>query len=149
MELPRLYMHISTFVKKHRWYVVVALPFLFAQIWVIHTGREDFPFMNWGMYSAVESPRGDYKAYRIYVSGAEVPARGLWDHQRQLVFHSLANYSQAVTKEPRYPQWLLHYLADMRLIKEPTLLVLEQHLIYENNSVQIVKSDTLIRYADE
>lgn len=149
MEQRWSFTRVYAFAQKQRWYIAVALPFLFAQIWVIHTCKEDFPFMNWGMYSAVELPRNDYQTFRIYVSGAEVPSRRLWDHQRQLVFHSLTNYSRAAKKEPRYPQWLLHYLADMRLIKEPTLLVLEQHVVYDGSSVQVVKSDTLIRYADE
>ena len=49
-------------------------------------------------------------------------------------------------KVATYPRWLMQYMADMRMVNQPKIVVLKNTVDFKENALQLIQSDTLINY---
>ena len=137
--------------------------FILGQLFFTYKHIENTPFFHFGMYSAIHHPHDSYTVYNIAVSETPVKSLDFPDHQREIVYNTLATYdglkqmnfddtlnkvishrlSGATAEHARavllntaqidtpYQEWLLRYIADMRMVKTPLIEVARLHVSYQ------------------
>jgi hypothetical protein len=170
MKDNSIYGFLVLLLKKHKVLFTMVVGFIGLQIFFTIKGVENFPFLNYGMYSEKVDIL-NLASYQIYIDKKLIKPSNLIDCKRSLVIGSLQKYESLLEKnfiereknvinkrvdsilypaansyfknqllnkksvETEYPKWLMSYLADMRFVKNPSLIVLSN-------------KDTLINYED-
>jgi hypothetical protein len=152
---------------------ILFLLFILGQAFFTYKHVENTPFFHFGMYAAIHHPHATYTVYNISVAERPVRSLDFPDHQREIVYNTIAVYdglkqlgfndtldrvithrlSGAQAAHARavllntskmdtpYQKWLFQYIADMRMIKTPTMSVTAQHVSYQpDGSVALVDS---------
>jgi len=70
----------------------VFVVFILGQVFFTYKQVENTPFFNFGMYSAIHSPKRSYTIYNIIIDKNRVRCLDFPDGQREIVYNTIAAY---------------------------------------------------------
>jgi hypothetical protein len=169
--------------KKDKLLFIVFTIFILCQIFFTWKQVENTPFFLFGMYSAVHEPHKSYTVYDIEIDQKRVKSHDFHDHQREVVYNTIATYDglrqmgfrdsldkvishrlsgptadllrqrllNSAKMDTPYQRWLFSYIADMRMVKTPTIEVRKTQVAYQTDgSVKAIdNAATVFKLRDE
>jgi len=129
--------------------IICLLVFVGGQVYFTLLQREQFPFLHYGMYSQRFVEQDTQWVYNLRVGSQPMRLADLPLWKREVVVNHLDAFrSGQITKQQQQAlsEWLLGYIADMRLLEEPRIEVEAVQVVWQRDSMYAVFRKKVIDY---
>ena len=152
MKNQGLFTRLQMNYQKHRMLSVGVVLFLSVQLYYTLLSREQFPFVHSGMYSQRFFHEDTQWVYDLRMGGKVFRLHDFPPGKREVVVKVLetCNGGHVSEEQKRFSaRWLLGYLGDMRLLKEPWLEADAVQVVWDGSRLRELSRKNILDYRYE